>query len=558
MAPSNGTHSDSTPDGAAADAAPSVGTLNGLKEAKRLHPMTLLQRVLVSLPALAFILLPALTSPDTESWFSLLIGILYGIVALPAIVLQYLRFSYRITPKEVIIQSGVLTRKNRSIPIERVQNIQIEQSLVPRLTGTAKVKIETAGSSATEGVLEYVSLEEARRLRSVIRSFKAETAEGSTAADADADVAAEDDEVQDAAPLFSMSLGRVMLSGAFRFSLVYIAVIFSAIELLNPDPNDIARWMSRGELNGIFETATSSPWLAGLATVFAASLLGWLTGILVNLNRYYNFRLWREGDKLRFRRGLLTLSEGTVPLKKVQALILHTNPVMRLFGWYALEVQTVGLNVEEQGHRVVMPFARKPEILPIAQRIRPFDPPEAFATVSRLTIRRHAVRHTVVLVLLISAASGLAVWTNGDLFAWQQAWWALTLTPLILAYAVLHYLNHGYAVGDDEFYVRRGVFKQYTWIIPTEKYHVFYQTASVFQRRLGLQSLFVDTAGAATFAYPEVIDLPAEDAQTTQDRLYNQFQSLYRERLQAAAETRTGDQASHPRPSIPEEELRSL
>jgi putative membrane protein len=554
MAHSNGSHAPSTQDGATADAAPSEGTLNGLKAAKRLHPMTLLQRVLVSLPALAFILLPALTSPDTESWFSLLIGILYGIVALPAIVLQYLRFSYRITPKEIIIQSGVLTRKNRSIPIERVQNIQIEQSLIPRLTGTAKVKIETAGSAATEGVLEYVSLAEARRLRSIIRSFKAETAEDSAAADAGEDVSAEGDAV----PLFSMSLGRVMLSGAFRFSLVYIAVIFSAIELLNPDPNDIARWMSRGELNGIFETAMSSPWLAGVATVIAASLFGWLTGILVNLNKYYNFRLWREGNKLRFRRGLLTLSEGTIPLKKVQALILHTNPVMRFFGWYALEVQTVGLDVEEQGHRVVMPFARKPEILPIARRIRPFDPPEEFATVSRLTIRRHAFRYTAVLVLLTGAASGLAVWTNGDLFAWQQAWWALTLTPLILAYAVLHYLNHGYAVGDDEFYVRRGVFKQYTWIIPTEKYHVFYRAASVFQRRLGLQSLFVDTAGAATFAYPEVIDLPAEDAQSTQAQLYDQFQSLYRERLQAAATARPGGQAPPPRPSIPEEELRRL
>ena len=535
------------------------GTLGGLEEAKRLHPMTLLQRVLVSLPALAFLLLPTLTSPDAESWFSLLIAVVYGIVALPAIVLQYLRFSYRVTPKEIIIQSGVLNRKNRSIPIERVQNIQIEQSLIPRLTGTAKVKIETAGSSSTEGVLEYVSLEEARNLRSVIRSFKAQTAGDEADRTATTDATAPSDEAASAAaPMFSMALDRVLLSGAFRFSLLYIALIFSVLELLNPNPNDIARWMSRGELGSFLDTATTSPWLVGLATVLVAGLFAWLTGIAVNLNKYYRFRLWRDEDKLRFRRGLLTLAEGTIPLNKVQALILRTNPMMRLFGWYSLEVQTIGLNVEEQGHRVVVPFAQKQEILPIAKHIMPFDPPETFASVSPLTIRRHVVRYTAVLAVLTGAASSLALWTDGSFFAWQDAWWALLLMPLILGYAVLHYRHHGYALGDGEFFVRRGVLKQHTWIIPTEKYHVFYRTASVFQRRLGLESLFVDTAGAATFAFPEVVDLSKEAARDVQQQLYHQFQSLYADRIEAA--TAQADRVPHPRPrpSIPEEELRNL
>ena len=547
--------SDMPTDAAAMD---ETGTLNALQEAKRLHPFTLIQRVLVSLPALAFILLPTLTSPDAESWLSLLIALLYGLFALPAIVLQYMRFSYRVTPKEIIIQSGVLTRKNRSIPIERVQNIQIEQSLLPRITGTAKVKIETAGSSSTEGVLEYVSLSEAHDLRRTIRSFKAQ-AEPSTPDSATAD---EPDEMTSSdgedlgTPLFAMSLQRVLLSGAFRFSLLYIAVIFSFIELLNPDPNDIARWMTRGQLEGLLETATTSPWLVGIATVLVAGFFAWCTGIAVNLNKYYNFRLWRDDEKLRFKRGLLTLSEGTIPLKKVQTLILRTNPIMRFFGWYALEVQTVGLNVEEQGHRVVVPFARKAEILPIAQRISAFSLPDTFSSVSPLTIRRHFVRYTVVLVTLTAIASYLATWVDG-VIAWQDVWWALTLTPLILGYAILHYWHHDYAVSDDGFYVRRGVVRQYLWIIPTEKFHVFYRKASLFQRRLGLESLFVDTAGAAAFAYPEVIDVPKEAARATDQQLYEQFQSLYAERLQAATERSDASSASG-RPAIPEKELREL
>ena len=536
-----------------------TGTLNTQREAQRLHPITLLQRVVASLPALAFLLLPALTSSDTESWFTLAIALAYGLFALPSIVLQYMRFSYRVTHKEIIIQSGVLTRKNRSIPIERVQNIQIEQPLLPRLTGTARVKIETAGSSSTEGVLEYIGLAEAHELRRTIRSFKEQATPPAATTDTEAERGAPATASSDAddlgKPLFAMSMQRVLLSGAFRFSLLYIAVIFSFIELLNPNPNDIARWITRGELEGLLETATTSPWLAGIATVLVAGFFAWCTGIAVNLNKYYNFRLWRDDEKLRFKRGLITLSEGTIPLNKVQTLILRTNPLMRFFGWYALEVQTVGLNVEEQGHRVVVPFAQKAEILPIARQITDFSMPDSFASVSPLTIRRHFVRYTAVLVVLTAVASYVATLING-VTIWQDVWWALALTPLILVYAVLHYRNHSYAVGEDGFYVQRGVLRQYLWITPVEKYHVFYRKASVFQRRLGLESLFVDTAGAAAFAYPEVIDLPKAAAAETLDRLHDQFESLYTERLRRAAED--SDAPADHRPAIPEEELREL
>ena len=129
-------------------------TLGAVHEPQRLHPLTLLLRVGASLPALLVILFPLLRSPgSTENITSLVLGVMYGVFALPAILLQYWRFSYRITPKQIVIQSGVLNRKNRSIPIERVQNTQIERNLVARMLGLAKVKIETAGSSGTEGSL---------------------------------------------------------------------------------------------------------------------------------------------------------------------------------------------------------------------------------------------------------------------------------------------------------------------------------------------------------------------------------------------------------------------
>ncbi|MEF8817074.1 MAG: PH domain-containing protein [Salinibacter sp.] len=524
-------------------------TLGAVREPQRLHPLTLLLRVGASLPALVIILLPLLRNPgSTENVTSLVLGVLYGVFALPAILLQYWRFSYRITPKQIVIQSGVLNRKNRSIPIERVQNIQIERNLVARLFGIAKVKLETAGSTSTEGSLEYVHQDEAQKIRQVVRSFQRGSQEAEAAASADAEDAA------DTETLLDMSLRRVLLSGAFRFSLLYLAVIFTVLELFNPEALVERVLRAQGRVGWVSEVIFSHPALAILTTVVAAVFLGWVSGIGVHVARYYDFRLWLDGDKLRKRHGLFTVTEGTVPLDKVQALILRTNPFMRAFGWYELKVQTVGLDVEEQGHRVIAPFAGAGRILELARQVRSVELPESFAHVSRLTIRRRFIRYTAVwaALLLPTVYFWPADWLH--LGGVVLPWWGFGLVPFILGWAVLQYQNHGYAAGEDGFYIRRGVLSHYLWILPVEKFHVFHTTASIFQRRLGLKTLFVDTAGAATFAYPEVIDVPAAEADAQFGALYRRFRQLYRTRVEAATGAPDTRLAPDERPHLPVDE----
>jgi putative membrane protein len=87
--------------------------------------------------------------------------------------------------------------------------------------------------------------------------------------------------------------------------------------------------------------------------------------------------------------------------------------------------------------------------------------------------------------------------------------------------------------------------------VPTEKFHVFHATASIFQRRLGLKTLFVDTAGAAGFAYPEVIDVPANEADAQFDALYGRFRQLYRARVEAATGAPNTRLAPSERPRLP-------
>ena len=502
----------------------------------RLHVLTLVQRVLKSLPALVLATLPLLArrSADGGNAFFLGFFVLYGAVALPLMLVQYLRFRYWITPREIVIHSGVFTRRKRNIPLERIQNIEVERSLLPRLLGTAKVKIETAGSTTTEGVLEYVTVAEAERIRQVVRSFQrrattepaAAPAPGAPAASvaAPALVSPPAAEEEDRRLLATMPARRVWLSGMFRFSLLYIALIFSAMQYLfdvfGLDPDELAFRIARAMRGGLppyAEAVQASPWFFGIAVALAAALLGWLTGVLVNVNRYHGFRLWRVGDKLQKRHGLLTLTDRTIPLKKVQALLWRSNPLMRRFGWYRLELQTMGYDVGQQGHQVAVPFAKRDEILALAPQIRPFALPEVFTPVSRLTIRRRLIRYSVV---WLGALAPLA-------YFFPVALWGLLALPLLGYLAVLQYRHHGYAFAGGLLYVRRGVFRQHLWILPVERFQVFYAEATYFQRRLGLASVYVDTAGAGTFSTPEIDDVEAGTAGTLVQELYRHFQEHF-------------------------------
>jgi len=531
----------SDPSGQPSETAPSI-TLGAVREPQRLHPLTLLLRVGASLPALVIILFPTLQNPSSENVISVVLGLLYGLVALPAIILQYLRFSYRISQKQIVIQKGVFNRKNRSIPLERVQNIQVERNLVARLLGVARIKIVTAGSSSTEGTLEYVGLEEAHKIRRVVRSFQEDTTE--EADSSEEEIAADD-------TLYSMSLADVLRSGAFRFSLVYLAVIFSVLELVDPETLIQGVLQSEGTVERVTDVMTSHPAFAILASILIAIFLGWITGIVVHLSRYYRFRLWLDDDKLRMRHGLFHLKEGTIPLKKVQALILRANPLMRAFGWYGLEVQTIGGNVAEEGHRMIAPFAQYDDLLALGQRIRSYDVPDDFRSVSMLTIRRMFFRYTAVLSVVVVPAAYFWPAQWGEVAGLKLPWWGFAVVPLILVWVILHYGNHGYQATEDGLYIRRGVLTHHLWILPLEKFHVFVTRATIFQRRLNLKTLYVDTAGAATFAYPEVVDLPADEADEQAKRLSDRFKALYRHRIEEATGAPDTRLSPNERPRLP-------
>lgn len=104
--------------------------------------------------------------------FKLLVAILVGLAVffLSCFVLAYLKnyfFYYETSHEGIKIEQGILWRSSTYIPHNRIQNIEIQRSLISRMLGLSTVFIQTAGSGefSSEGVIPGMLAADAANLR---------------------------------------------------------------------------------------------------------------------------------------------------------------------------------------------------------------------------------------------------------------------------------------------------------------------------------------------------------------------------------------------------------
>ncbi|MBO6527253.1 PH domain-containing protein [Erythrobacter sp.] len=277
--------------------------------------------------------------------------------------LRWSRLTYAVGEADIRVESGVLSRAARSVPYERIQDVSLEQKVVPRLFGLVEVKFETGAGGGDDLTLAYLPESEGERLRELVRSRR----EGTTLQPSDPDTPVPTDSSR---LLFAMSPRRVVTFGLFEFSLAVVAVVAGFVSQFDfLLPFELWDWNAWRE-----QLAGPEQWLAGMGFlaqiiggVFAVGsllLVGVVTGIVRTALREWNFRLERTDKGLRRRRGMITRTDLVMPVHRVQALRVRTGLVRRLFGWHALKVVSLAGDSGSANHEAV-PFAQMEEIAPV-------------------------------------------------------------------------------------------------------------------------------------------------------------------------------------------------
>lgn len=463
---------------------------------RRLHILTVIMRFVKRAPSTVIIPPLILGFAGREFHPALALGAFAAIAA--AVILStwlgWWSFTYRIGAEEVLIQHGILQRRRRSIPRGRIQDVSIERSPFARIFGLAVVKLETGGGEAEEARLDSVSMAEAERLRALLRGHRP-AAEIRADAEAPAQQRPAERRI-----VFAMPLGRVLLCGVFGFSMIWIAAIFGAIHSL-----DRVLKLDWEKLFGEAERFAFARFsiLALFLVLAMALLLCVIAGVVRTLLKDYGFTLTHEPGRFRRIRGLLTRSEVVVADRRIQLGLIRRGAISGRLGWNSVEVQTLGGSADRAGRQEMAPFATVEEAAGViaATPLPPFQRP-GLRPVAAAHILRFAIHHGVP-ILLVPGVAG---------FFLSPLWWGLVLAPAPVILAIFQRAGHRYALRETSLQVTRGVLSQRDWIVPIESIQTLTVRRSWLQRRLGVATVTVDTAGASGWHRPDVSDVPLDSA----------------------------------------------
>jgi putative membrane protein len=440
--------------------------------------------------------------------------------------LYYRRYEYALTENTFDIDSGVVSRREREIPLRRIQNIDISQNAFQRLLGLAVLRIETAGGGETEADLRYVSPAEAQRLQQALTERKARREGRDPALAVDADGEETGRKVYEITDTELGLLSALSIDPGASFVSTLLAVAAQGVIPANPEGVDSIQ----GRL------AAYTPMDVAIALGIVA-VVAWLVSVAVVYSRYANFTLYRVDDELRYERGLVGRYSGTIPLEKVQTVTLVANPLKRRLGYTTVSVETAGYapsGDQRRAAETAIPFAKHDRAMAFVRTLEEFDVDTVAGTRPPKRAReRYAVRFALLAFGVAALAYGVDRWIT-DLAYWYVPLAGVLLAPLA---AHLRWANRGYHEDGSHFVAHTGFWRHKTRIVPVHRIQTVVDVRTIFQRRRRLASVTADTASTASVLGGDAtaFDVDADTAADLRERLGDRLQASLTERRRRRA-----------------------
>ena len=457
---------------------------------RRLHPLSWLFVLLAQLRQFIVPLLALLFFGQRDEYALWpLIGV--GVLAL-ASVWQYFTYRYRVEDDSIVIRSGLLHRQLRQVPFARIHNVALHQSLLHRMFGVAEVRLESAGGDKPEAQMRVLQLSDALALEQLVRRRGAEPA-------GDGAKGATETPGQTLLQLPAMEVVRLGLVS--NRGLLVLGGAMAAVSQINQQL--FARFF-QGWGKALFGFADAHRFdagdyvLAGASLVVAFIVLLRALSVTLALLGYFGFRLDAHGRRLTVERGLLTRLRNSVPRRRIQAWTLEESLLHRLLRRRSLHIDTAtgGADSQHRALRELAPIATAEACDDLVRQLLPGAqwPPASWQPLHRMAWFRLAWPG-VLLALVVSAA-----------LAWRAGAWALLLLVPWLGWTLLvahrHARHAGYACDGRLVAARAGWWSRHWRFAEIEKLQALRLAQSPLDRRCGMATLVLDTAGAGALAPP--------------------------------------------------------
>jgi putative membrane protein len=251
---------------------------------------------------------------------------------------SWLMTGYHVVGRELRVYEGVLSRRTRAIPLERLQAVEVVRPVLARLAGLAELRLEVVGGSKTEAPLAFLTVADATALRERLLALSGRAAGAPAPA-------------IDRAPLAAAPpVGAARLIHAVRNEDVFVG------QLLTPQVWFVPLAMAFVVVQFAFEGSWTFVGIASTVTAVFGVILQPVRRVLED----WNFRLSRDDAGLHLRHGLLETRSQTVPLNRVQAIGVTWPLLWRPKRWLRCRIDVAGYAGPQRDQR-----GRADRLLPV-------------------------------------------------------------------------------------------------------------------------------------------------------------------------------------------------
>lgn len=476
----------------------------------RLHPSSVFFDVLSHLRAVIVPAIIAIYSVASGNTWGLVIG---GLVVVPAVIVsvfKYFSLRFRIHDGELVVTQGILFRRIRTVPVGRIQNINLVQNPLHRLVRVAEVRVETASGTEPEAILRVLPMAHVHALRDAIFETQA-----STSAQQAGDSTVGPDTLRAGAAeseLLRIPTSWLCQAGlANNRGMLLIGLLAGAVYQFDLDDR-----LDLDRITGFVQAHVPDnllPFIA-IGAIIAMLLLLRLLSVAWYVLRFHNYRLARAGDDLRITCGLFTKVSASIPRRRVQFISIQQNLWMKWMGISSIRIETAGGSGKETeaaagsvSSRWFIPVITDDKVAGIVNQLREgLEWREDELDWRPLSPR--AARRLTRIAIFQSVAIGLA--GLGITRPWGMLLGLAVSVPLVW-YALKISRAMKYARTDDGVVYRSGLFRRKISMTFFDRIQTLRVGQSPFDRRWRMARLSVDTAAAGPAEHTIQIPYLPED-----------------------------------------------
>lgn len=435
------------------------------------------------------------------------------LMALPVIIIassfiNYFYFRFFIADDALVIRKGLIRKKTITIPLPKIQAVHIEQSLLHQLANVAKVKIDTAGTEKTEAVIDALDISKAEQLKEFLLQEKIPLSEA-TASNT---------------PYREKTMLRLSLQDLFKLGIsanhirAFVIVLIFSNSLLN----NLEEIFGDRVIKAVKDTSSGLEISVATISLLVAMVL--IISIFVSMIRillnYFDFQLTESAQGFKIKAGLINTRQNLVPFSKIQYISWEANWIRRKIGLFNLEFHQVLSDAQEsRKQRVRVPLTQLSYLQQLLSHYHSLVQPTAlthYGIHQAYAFRRTLFTGILPAILLLTVL--LVIYGN---------WWLLLLLlwiPLIAGHAIVFRRNFRFFLSSSALQVNSGTWGRETIVVRWYKIQQVFLKQSIYQRKKGLATLQLSTAGG-TITLPYI---PLSLAQQIQDYALYEVERSYK------------------------------